>query len=302
MKQALDFIIIGAQKSGTTTLFELLKQHEMIFIPPEKELPFFGTKKEALGWQWYMQEYFHKATGAENKLWGTVTPQYMSSENFAEKLYGVCPGAKLIAILRNPFERAYSHYQMSLKRNHDTRSFSAAAKELLIPENTDAARKNPGENNAYFVWGEYGRILKSYLPYYTKANMLVLSMNELENNPEYVINKICSFLGIETFLPNNANKKFHQGGDKRKLPFINKIVKNQVLKNSYRKVFGNKSERTVKRWLYWLDQWNTKKSAKKSTQENEIYLKDLIELYAKDARILESEFGFQAPWKKYINS
>jgi len=301
MGKTLDFIIIGAQKSGTTTLFELLKQHNDLHFPPEKELPYFGTKKEANGWDWYMQEYFYKEKVNENKLWGTATPQYMSTEDFAGKLYEVCPNAKLIAILRNPFERAYSHYQMSLKRGKETRSYSETTREILIPETYENARLNPTENNAYFAWSEYGRILKSYLQYYPKSNILILSMAELEQTPKLVIDKLCKFLNIPLFVPNNLTKKFHQGGSKRKFAFINKIVKNKKIKSVYRKIFSDKSERTVKRWLYWIDQWNTKKGAG-DIKKDEIYIKELKIQFSHDLQILEKEFSFKAPWASQVRT
>jgi len=295
MKKELDFIIIGAQKSGTTTLFELLKQHPNLYLPPEKELPFFGTKREPNGWDWYMDEYFHKEKIDEQKLWGTVTPVYMSGEHFAEKLFKVCPHAKLIAILRDPFERAYSHYQMSVKRGIETRSFPEAAHELMTQQSFENARQTPTESNAYFAWSEYGRILSSYAKYYDKENILVLSLNELEHVPKATLDKICRFLGIGLFTPDGLGKKFHQGGTKRKMPLLNKLVKNQALKSLSKKLFDGRAKRTIKRWMYWIDQWNTKKGSEQKGA-NEIGLKELKQHFLEDTKLLESEFDFKAPW------
>lgn len=299
MKQVLDFMIIGAQKSGTTTLFALLKQHKDIYMPPEKELPFFGAKRESIGWSRYIEEYFRENDLAEEKLWGTATPQYMSSEEFAEKIYHVSPDIKLIAILRNPLERAYSHYQMSKKREKEKRSFEEALKELSTDEAIAFARNNPTEENAYFVWGEYGRILNSYLKFFERNQILLLSTDELEKEPQKVIDKICGFLTLETYTPKDLEKKFHVGGEKRKMPFVDKIIKNNSIKKISKKLFNNKLEKKIKLWLYWIDQWNTKKTGKKKDTPH-IYPSKLIDMYVKDSDILENNFGFIAPWKKEL--
>ena len=77
MPQALDFIVIGAQKSGTTSVFEHLRAHPQLYIPPDKELPFFSHDEiHAAGWPAYVSSAFRAAP--DGLRWGTVTPWYMA--------------------------------------------------------------------------------------------------------------------------------------------------------------------------------------------------------------------------------
>lgn len=295
MKHNLDFIIIGAQKSGTTTLFKLLNQHKKIFVPSDKEAPFFGTKKESTGWHQYIKDYFESDPQSAGKLWGTATPQYMSSEKFAEKIYAVNPQVKLIAILRQPLDRAFSHYRMSKKRGRDIRSFNEALAELLQPQNLSSTREKPTSTNAYIVWGEYGRILKSYLQFFSRQQIFICFMNELEKNPQELINKLTAFLNIEMFVPGGLEKKYHQGGSARKLKFLGKKKSafKTFMKNTVIKII---SKRNYIKWRYWIDQWNTKQTNEEAniSQEN---LNKLIKLYEADAKILYNDFGIIIPWE-----
>ncbi len=99
MKQGLDFIVIGAQKSGTTTLFEYLRGHPELYLPPGKEAPFFSHEEVWKdGWGEYVRRNFPGAGEAGDRLWGTVTPHYMYGALFdatpdlpAEKAVRIVP-------------------------------------------------------------------------------------------------------------------------------------------------------------------------------------------------------------------
>src|SRR4051794_6700075 len=84
--RTLDFIIIGAQKSGTTSLYKYLQPHPSIYMLPEKEAPFFSA--EALysrGWEWYRQEFFSQAP--PERIWGKATPMYMANLQVPERIH-----------------------------------------------------------------------------------------------------------------------------------------------------------------------------------------------------------------------
>ena len=161
MKTKLDFIIIGAQKAGTTSLFRYLNEHPNIYMPPGKENPFFSDNETfARGWAWYINEYYNEAPA--ERVWGKATPPYMTYPGVPGRIRRILPDVKLIALLRNPLERAYSHYRMCVLRNLETRSFEEAVSTLLEPETLEESRRNPSETNSYITSGEYGRILKTY--------------------------------------------------------------------------------------------------------------------------------------------
>ncbi len=118
----MDFIVIGAGRSGTTTLFNHLKQNPAIFIPPQKEIPIGDMPVDE-----YLETYF---SSAGDRVKGTITPQYMAYD-YAKKLHGYWPDAKIIALLRHPYERARSHHQQRTRRQQGIGAVGVIAVAIL---------------------------------------------------------------------------------------------------------------------------------------------------------------------------
>lgn len=103
-----NFLIVGAARAGTTSLYYYLKQHPDVFMSPKKEIDFFDVDKNfEKGLDWY-ERYFEGYTG--QKAIGEASPLYMYLEKVPKRIAKVIPDVKLIFILRNPVDRAYSHY------------------------------------------------------------------------------------------------------------------------------------------------------------------------------------------------
>lgn len=222
----LDFLIIGAQKCATTALFEHLRSHPDIAMPLEKEVPFF-TRKDCSQHSW--QDFASQQFGNEqrNKLWGKATPQYMSDPKVPARIKGLMPGVKLVAILRDPIDRAWSHFQMGRRRETESREFAEAIASLLTEEGQQAGRCQPAPEHAegyqseaqfYAAWSEYGRILTAFTDYFDPQQLLVLYTEELENEPEATLDRLLDFIGLPTgFRPPSLGEVVHRGGgsDKR---------------------------------------------------------------------------------------
>jgi len=198
-QKELDFIVIGAAKSATTTLYELIKSHPQIFIPAAKEVPFFSDSKTyKKGVASYIKSYFSGAN--PEKLWGTVTPQYMlgqgdtNPEIVAGRIHKSLSDVKLIALLRDPAERAFSHYKMQLQRGYAKLSFEELVEQTL--ENPDKLRANTKPEDSFIFGSEYGRILGYYYSLFPRKNILLLTTEELRKSPEDVVREICTFIGI----------------------------------------------------------------------------------------------------------
>ncbi len=309
MKNILDFVVIGAQKSGTTTLFELLKQHKQIFLPTSKEAPFFGRPDmEEKGWEWYIKEFFSMSN--ENLMWGTITPHYMYYPNVAGRLFNVNPKTKIIAILRDPYSRAYSHFLMSSRRGLEKRSFEDAVKELISPNSLKDSRNISTETNSYIVRGEYGRILSDYKKYFGEGNILILFMEDLEKYPQDVLNKIYTFLNITEDVPQGIGQKYHKGSKESKFKFLNTIMwdlkKNRLFMTAVRKILP--ASKRKKLW-FKIDQWNIKPPDNNLNQVKEDCWDDFLsgdtkekfrQVYITDASIFEKEFSKQFPWKQNL--
>src|SRR3954468_5620489 len=103
-----DFVVAGAAKGGTTSLFYYLKPHPQVWMPEAKELHFFSNHFDR-GIDWLRAQFV--GAGADDVV-GEMTPEYLEHPYAAERMASVIPDAKIVAILRHPVERAYSHYQM----------------------------------------------------------------------------------------------------------------------------------------------------------------------------------------------
>lgn len=234
MKKTLDFIVIGAQKAGTTSLFEYLKRHPELYLPPRKETPYFSHDLTvSRGWNQYLRDNFTMADPASK--WGTITTHYMgggvwdaSAETVSERRYDIytvprriqtcLPDVRLIAILRDPVERAYSHYKMMLMNGLERRPFDQVVDELLGQGMLASSREYPQETTSYITRGEYGRILGGYFEVFSRDQILILFQDELEAAPEDVLAQTQKFIGVDAgFTPENLGTRYREGGITRRV-------------------------------------------------------------------------------------
>lgn len=308
MKQ-LDFIIIGAQKSATTSLFKYLIKHPDIHMPSDKEAPFFSDSVlYKNGWQQFIRHYFKNVP--ENKLWGTATPQYMGDPRAAQRIAKQNPNVRLIAILRNPIDRTYSHYTMSVRREIEKRDFDQTINDLLNSKHLEKYRKQtPPEhkkgylesinkdNNFYCVWSEYGRILSQYREHFPAEQILVLFMDELISNPQYSLDKVIHFLGFKApFSPDNLGKKYHQGSSRVIIP---NIWKDAIKQNLIFHFFWERiPTRTRGNINYWYEQLNIRKNNElqgPSRRARQLLMKH----FSSDIKQLEHLIQSAVPWSEF---
>ena len=298
----LDFVIIGAQKSATTALFSYLQGHPSIEMPVAKEAPFFTA--EALDqeqWTNFAKQHFQD----ESKLWGKASPQYMADYRIPARLYDFAPNTKLIAILRDPTDRAYSHYQMAKRRATESRSFDEVVATSLDDSALNKAREGSpplhlhgyeSEADYYFVWGEYGRILSDFVKVFPREQLLVLTTVEVKQQPEQTLDKVLGFLGLELgFRPANLGEVVHQGGGESIIPpsLPRKIVNLPLLK-----WFWGLVPKTLKETLrYWFEQKNVKTAQQpKSELMSAASATRLQAFYSPDIQLLRDSLKVDVPW------
>lgn len=239
----LDFLIIGAQKCATTALFEHLRSHPRIAMPAEKEAPFFTREDCSVqAWQAFADNHFGAAQ--ERRLWGKASPQYMCDPQAPARIQALMPGLKLVAILRDPIERSWSHFRMGQRRETEQREFAQAIHALLaggcrpdparipVPDHADGYQS---EADFYVAWSEYGRILADYAERFGRDQLLVLYTEDLETEPEATLDRLLEFIGLPAgFRPPSLGELIHRGGASKRIP--------QSIRNWLRN----------RRPLYWL--------------------------------------------------
>jgi len=199
-----NFICPGAQKSATTTLYNLLHQHPDVYLPDVKELHFFDNEEKYLkGILWYEKVFFSEVKGA--KIIGDITPIYMYLDRVPQRIYDALgKNIKFIFMLRNPVDRAYSHYWMSYRRGYEKESF-----EKAIELEKDRIRIGNFEkiNFSYIERGFYSKQIKNFLYYFPKKNMKFILFEDLIRDTSNIMKQIFSFLEVDSNISINYNIK-----------------------------------------------------------------------------------------------
>jgi hypothetical protein len=206
-----DFLIVGAQKSGTSSLFAFLTQHPRLRAPVYKELHYFDARYNYQSVDWYRSCFPDRrpesaANGSDSLpfLTGEATPYYLFHPSVPRRVAEVLPGVKLMAILRNPVDRAYSHYHMAVRAKREDLSFEDAIAaeagrldgetERLMAD--DAYRSRVHIFNSYLARGVYVDQLARWAAYFPSDRMLVLKAEDLRADPAATTRKALDFLGL----------------------------------------------------------------------------------------------------------
>jgi hypothetical protein len=189
------FICVGAQKSGTTSLHDILKQHPDIYLPEIKETKFFHHSKEySRGLEHYSNCFFSNAKSTQ--MIGEVDPVYMYDPEVAKRIHTMLgEDIKFIFILRNPALRALSHYHMSRRRGLESFSFEDA-----ILREADRLKTGDFErsNFSYIDRGLYGKQIQCFLKYFPIENLHFIRFEEdFLRNRDITIKKLYSFLNLK---------------------------------------------------------------------------------------------------------
>jgi Sulfotransferase domain len=272
----LDFFVIGAMKAGTTSLHYYLKGHPDVFLPVEKEVPFFAFDElYERGMDWYLNEFFAKARA--DQLLGTVSPRYMMDSRVPERMFGQCPDAKLIALLRDPIDRARSHYRMAVRAFDERRPLEEAL------------------DGQYTQCGLYGKWLSGFMRRYP-----------LEQAPVETMGEIAGFLGIAPEkLPSSA-RKHHAAGDSRKHPLLrfaaNTIhYRSRWLRPLIKKLLPTRYTRRLGRWSILYRNRGAPAGAVDATLSPEAEQR-LAELFLGDLEVLETIATKPVPWRSRLEA
>jgi hypothetical protein len=215
LRQGPDFVIIGAKRGGTTSLYKYLLEHPCIhpLFPGRihlKGVHYYDTNY-ARGLRWY-RSHFPLQAGARHlarpgitpALAGEASPYYLFHPLAAERLARDFPGVRIIVVLRDPVERAYSHFKERTHHGGETLSFEEAldAEEGRLRGEAERISAEPGylsvehENHSYLAQGRYLDMLPRWFGLFGRDQFHIAASEDFYADPERHVNGIWSFLGL----------------------------------------------------------------------------------------------------------
>ncbi len=277
-----NFLIIGAAKAGTSSLYYYLKQHPQIYMSPLKEPKFFAFEGDDLNFQGpannnikkfsvnSLEKYQQLFTGVtEETAIGEASPIYFEHPKAAQRIKSYIPDVKIIAVIRHPAERAFSAFSHLVREGYETLSFEEALQK-------EAERINQKWIPLFYYKqiGFYYTHLKRYFELFEREQIKIYLYEELAANSIDVIQDIFDFLNVDcNFIPDLTQKNV--SGIPRSRLLYDLFTKDNIIKSYLKPFFGRK----LRRKLYHTVTNKTLKPKQKLALETR---SNLIEMYRKD--------------------
>jgi hypothetical protein len=213
------FIIVGTAKGGTTSLFEYICKHPNMMPPFRKQVKFFYYNYE-LGLSWYQAHFpFRRKLACNQAITGEATPNYMFRPKAIQRIAASLPNVKIIVLLRDPVDRAYSHYNYIQRVRGEEYSFDEALeREMCLDEwkNKPIFEKPPcpemkHPNRSYIARGRYFEQIAPLFDLFEKEKILILKSEDFFASPSDIFQETLQFLGLPTWEPPQY-EIFKQGG------------------------------------------------------------------------------------------
>ncbi|MEL7075410.1 MAG: sulfotransferase [Cyanobacteria bacterium J06631_6] len=276
-----NFLIIGAAKAGTSSLYYYLKQHPDIYMSPIKETNFLALEGDELCYAGpdqginktsitKLEDYqnLFKNVSTESAV-GEASPIYLDSQKAIKNAQKYLPGVKLIAILRNPITRAFSSYSHLMRENLETNPFRAALDQ-------EEERINLKWSHLYYYKqkGFYYQYLQRYFQEFDRNNIKVYLFEDLNHHTLDVVQDIFKYLDVDSsFIPNLTRKNV--SGIPQNRFIYNLFTKKNILKSNLKPLFPHK----IRRNLYDLV---TRKTLKPKPEMDLATKEYLLDLYRED--------------------
>lgn len=210
MKPKVDFFIVGVPKAGTTSLYFYLNEHPQIEMSSEKEPDFFSYKdiqKQDLYYKKSRIDTFKKYNALysekKNLVRGEASVSYLYYNGVPKKIFEYNTKSKIIIMIRNPVERAFSHYLMDKRLGYITESF-----ETIINKQSSDKKSNLFYQQ-YIELGKYTEQIKRYFDVFRSENILFIDYDDFVNRTSHEIDKVYSFLNLDNSTSSHVTKIYN---------------------------------------------------------------------------------------------
>ncbi|MGJ8639899.1 MAG: sulfotransferase domain-containing protein [Opitutaceae bacterium] len=231
-RRKVDFVICGTQKGGTSALDVYLREHPEICMADKKEVHFFDQNEHFTSAKPdYSKYHAYFRPNRSHKLVGEATPIYMYWNEAPKRIRDYNPNMKLIALLRNPIERAYSHWNMEHGRDRDDLPFFEAIKN----EEERCREASPEQHRvySYIDRGFYLKQLQNIWEFFPKDRLLVLKSDDLNEKPKETLDQVCDFLEVSEFqaiTEKKVNKRsYARGMSDEECDYLKTIFKPSII-------------------------------------------------------------------------
>lgn len=230
-----DFIVIGAQKAGTTSLYNYLSQHPQIRPSFLKEVGFFDGGLDpqvdnfAMGLSWYRSHFPLKIAIRKSQAVFEASPNYLFNPRTAERIHNTLPHVKLIVLLRNPVERTISNYFHETRKKREPLSiesaFRAEEKRISTVLKTKDYKSTDYINWSYKGRSRYAEQLIRYFHCFPRDQILIIQSESLFGNPDKALEQICYFIGVEPHYKFKDLKARNMGKNRKEVdPTIHELL------------------------------------------------------------------------------
>jgi hypothetical protein len=196
------FVVIGAMKTGTSSLASYLREHPEVFMTTPKEPGYFSLRWDK-GPDWYEGLFAGAGDAVARGEASTNYTKAPSLPHVPERMVGVLPDVKLIYMVRNPVNRIRSHYIHNVANKGERRRI-----EVAVRDNPD-----------YLDFSRYAYQIGLFLEHYPRSSLLVLSSERLRRERQAVLKDVYQFIGVDPDVEvPNLHQEFNRGADKRRIP------------------------------------------------------------------------------------
>jgi len=199
-----DFLIIGAQKSGTTSLYNYLIQHPKIIPAKKKEIHYFDLNYNK-DLSWYKANFpLNNQLKKRNAICGEASPQYIFLPNIMDRISKEIPKVKILVLLRNPIDRTFSHYNHQVRMGRENLSFKEAIKQEERRINKGYKKMSELSNYidynlitfSYLHRGHYDEQVAKCYKLFPKENIKIIQSEKLYQSPNKVYQEVLDFLDL----------------------------------------------------------------------------------------------------------